>query len=206
MVLELINKNRFKTEDELYKKYFAREKNNNEKEKIKKINKKIEFFTQKLYKEKTSYYYDVDYLEDIGYYTLIYGDRGFYYFDYLTDVEEYAFLKIINDILSEYANYYELKNRYEIFKRFKEKYGYLDNGTDEFYRYASALGIAEYKLEAYNEFYNNKIPDELINNIVDRMNNYYFNEKAELVWEYDTKTQELIARKRQKVKTIGELK
>ena len=206
MIIELINKNRFKENDELYIKYFGKQKNNNELEKTKEINKKITNFTKKLFNNTPSYYYDVDYRENIGYYTLIYGDRGFYYFDYLTDVEEYAFLKIIDDILFEYAHYYELENRLEIFNKFKEKFGYLDNGIEEFYNYASAFGIAEYKLEAYNEFYDNKIPDIIIQNIVDRMNNYWFNEKTKLVWEYDNKTKELTCRKKQKVMAIGGIK
>lgn len=143
MIEELEEKNSFYYLDPIYVKYFVTKKITlGEQEKLEKMRKKINQFTQKVFDENTNLFtqsgYHIGYMENFGYYLLSTGDRGYYNIDNFGLDDEVVFKKLISELLFAPAIDFEQKNRHQLQENFRQRFFLLN------LEYSHSLYFAEY--------------------------------------------------------------
>ena len=182
-------KREFYYTDKLYKQYFRSEKSRNEQEKGQLLRKRLLEILRKIYsinREQVSDYVtfwcEIGYADNYGYYLLCDSDRGHYSVINGLPTEELdsAVLTIMEFILSSDSHYDELSNREEYKKDFIHRFGKYD-----FLTYSQCLYFAEYSLKMWGNYYENKIPPAVISHYESYMNDVENVKEHSLVWKYD---------------------
>jgi len=174
----------FKYGDEMYIKVFEEEKSASELQNKKIFDDKIAEFYKKIDAKLVipAGYISFGYKKDIGYYVIYDCDRGFMEFINglpCSDLEK-AFMITIRDLLNYESFHYEFENR----EKLKKEYFKRKNGIE----YNELLLAYEYILNKFDKYYDGDIPDELIKEYEDHLNNLYLDNRN---YKYNKKTKQI---------------
>lgn len=186
MIAELENQSEFYYTDELFKKYFLERKlTENEQQKKEELFQLINNFINKVYSEELSFqefistgYVSVSYLNDFGYYIVSDRDRGHYEVINYGEDTFIAFQKIITEFLFSHSFNYEMNNREQL------KHDYKIRFNKE---YNQCLSFTEYCLNKWNIYFDNNIPNEIINYYEKYLNSVNY-EQPDKIWIYNIET------------------
>ena len=189
MINELESKDYLYSKSKTFNDYFVkREKTDNEIKKETIIIKLILDFYQKVYdkemKELDNDIFDFDlcdfgYIDNYGYYVINYDNWGYYLVHcYGEDLLE-IFSTLVRSVLNAKRRNYLCKNRKIIKNEYRNRFRHFKN--------YDVIFNAEYDLDKWNKYYNDEIPEEIINRYNDYVNNNYYLSKVNNILEYDKK-------------------
>ena len=181
---------RFRENEELYKKIFSKDRNNNEIVKSQKFNDDLLLFFEKIYNIKENNIFNIlpfgfvslGYIEEIGYYVVIADERGNY--EYLEGFPcpalDKSFYLLINNLLQHYIQHYS------------EKYQTLES------RY-------EYILDKWDKYFDGNISEKIIEEYENKLNSLELNNKS-YKYNKEIKKFEVIINNRIRKEKLEELK
>ena len=185
--------NLFYYTDENFLRYFCGDKNENESEKIDLLLKRLKECTEKIHSaglitdtvsSETSLCLQLGYTENYGYYALEDNGRGHYSVPYGLPSEniDTAVMMIIRRIIWFWSLEFERINRSELKKDYKSRFSKYG-----LFLYDGFVYYAEFCLRVWKIFFDNVIPEEVIEFYEACMNDISsLAKKASYIWKYNS--------------------
>ena len=175
-----------------------RKRTEGEEEELKKLRLMLKKFWQKVYPNLEyefflSGYSNIGYFENIGFYVEVDASSDDKIINTYGNDLEGAFVSIIKAVLLEYSMDYENKNRKELQTNFETRFKGI--------KYAQGLYFAEYALEKWNQYYEDNIPDLIIEHYENYLNTC-FKRGDDMVWSYNREENKFVYKEKDKVKEM----
>jgi hypothetical protein len=193
MIEELANKDLFHKNSEVFNKYFCKNKTEKEIEKERQLSELVLSFYQKVYNKETKKVnyclFDYDfcsygYLEEYGYYTIDYDIHNYYRVMHYEDIHS-AFIAIARKIMNKKGMQEIEQNRKQIKTDLKKRFG--NKSATQLWQY-------EYELNKWQQYFDNEIPQELIDMYTQYVNDSYYATTERMTYTYNKESKQLISK------------
>ncbi len=178
----------FNNSDQIFNRLFFEERSANEIRKTEELYELVNYFFRKVYDYQEDIFYELlhsdycslGYLKDIGYYAVEDMERGQYSFPDGLPCQNLnkAFSILVNGLLKSESIEYEYKNKEKLVKESSK-----NNGD-----YNSLVVKYEYILDKWYKYYDGNIPNDIIKEYENKLNNLELNN---INYKYNKKTKKI---------------